>query len=182
MSLMKLPLAIVSAALLVGLAACKETKSPDTEGNADADMATVLEDTDGMASIALALNETGLDAPFEGAASYTLLAPDDAWFERIEESSPGLMTNEGRPALVALLRDHIIPGYITPEDIAQAIAASSNGTVTMRSMGDTELVFDKNENGLRVTGEDGVTVNLDETALQAGSSIAIPVDGALKPL
>lgn len=145
-------------------------------------MVAMLEDTDGMASIALALNETGLDAPFESAASYTLLAPGDAGFEKIEKNSPGLMTNEGRPALAALLRDHIIPGYITPEDIAQAIAASPDGTVTMRSMGDTELVFDKNGTGLRVTSDDGVTANLDETALQAGSSVAIPVDGVLKPL
>lgn len=83
--------------------------------------------------------------------------------------------------LTAVLRDHIVPGYLTPDDIGAAIDAQ-DGQVKVQTMGDHKLAFTRDGQGYRVTAEDGSSATIAGDTTTASNGVAIPVDGVLKKL
>jgi uncharacterized surface protein with fasciclin (FAS1) repeats len=132
---------------------------------------------DDLSVVSATLEDAGLAQVFDGVAAYTLLAPEDKAFTGLGEAGETLRSAEQRPALVAVLRDHIVPGYLTPADIAKAIENDDDGKVAMRTMGGHTLTFASDGGTVTATGEDGTTVRFDGEALLAGNGVVIPVDG-----
>lgn len=173
-----------------GLGACSSQKSADAEAKplataaavkpADKAVPDALDDTDGMQTVAEALKETGLKSVFDGKGSYTLLAPEDASFEKLGDAGKALTGGPDHAAMAALLKDHIVPGYLTPDDIGTAIAASKKGSVEMTTMGGTRLTFSKAGDGIMITAPDGATATLDGAPVAGKASIALPIEGVLK--
>jgi uncharacterized surface protein with fasciclin (FAS1) repeats len=169
-------LGAISGALL--LAAC----SGESDGEAAAEpssetLAAIVSQADDLSVVSAALEDAGLAQVFDGAAPYTLLAPQDAAFEGLGEAGATLRSPEQRPAMVAALRDHIVPGYLTPADIAKAIELDNDGKVAMRTMAGHTLTFASADGTISATGEDGTTVRFAGDALLATNGVAIPVDG-----
>jgi uncharacterized surface protein with fasciclin (FAS1) repeats len=119
---------------------------------------------------------------FDGTAPYTILAPQDAAFDKLGEAGTELRKPEQRAAMVAIVRDHIIPGYLTPDDIGDAIDRAAGNGVKMRTMGDHVVTFARDGEAITVTQEDGSTARLVGEPLLAGNGVAIPVDGVLKKI
>jgi uncharacterized surface protein with fasciclin (FAS1) repeats len=160
------------------LAACsgeaEEEALPEPSTETLAEMVSGAGD---LSVVSATLEDAGLAQVFDGVAAYTLLAPHDAAFESLGEAGETLRSPEQRAAMVAVLRDHIVPGYLTPADIAKAIAADDDGQVAMRTMGGHTLTFASDDGTVTATGEDGSTVRFAGEALLAGNGVAIPVDG-----
>jgi uncharacterized surface protein with fasciclin (FAS1) repeats len=155
----------------------------DREGTAevsDETLASVVEDADGLSTVSGVLGDAGLEQVFDGAAAYTLFAPQDAAFDALGEAGEELRTAEQRAAMVAILRDHIVPGYLTPDDIANAIEMADDGSVEMRTMGDRTLTFTGERDAITVTAEDGASARFAGDALRASNGVAIPLDGLLR--
>lgn len=171
---------LLAASAFAMVAACSAQSDKAEVASASGDaVEDVLNDGD-MTTLATALKDTGLVGAFEGAGSYTLLAPGDAVFANLGEEGQGLMTEEGRPALAELLRDHIIPGYVTPADIEKAIKTAPGGKVEMETMGDTTVTFTSRDGALMVSSQGANAKVIGTEAKKAGSSSVIPVDGLLK--
>jgi uncharacterized surface protein with fasciclin (FAS1) repeats len=163
------------------LAACSG-KDGDAGGEtaakpSDETLAAMVSQADDLSVVSATLKDTGLAQVFEGVAPYTLLAPRDAAFDGLGDAGKALRSPEQRPAMVAVLRDHIVPGYLMPEDIAKAIAREGNGKVTMRTMSGHTLTFTGKEGAITATGEDGASARFAGDALLAGNGVAIPLDG-----
>ena len=178
---------ITKAAALAGAALLLHACSGETAENEDeaaevssATLASLVSDADGLSTVSDVLGEAGLSQVFDGAASYTLFAPQDAAFEKLGEAGDELRSAEERPAMVAILRDHIVPGYLTPADIANAIEAADDGSVEMRTMGAHTLTFTGEGETITVTSEDGASARFAGDALRASNGVAIPLDGVLK--
>ncbi len=182
------PRAPVIAALAAGtllLQACSGDGAESGEETAEvqeATLAAAVADADGLSTVSGVLGEAGLAQVFDGAAAYTLLAPNDSAFQALGEAGAALGTPEQRPAMVAILRDHIVPGYLTPDDIANAIEQDGDGTVTMRTMGAKTVTFTEADNAIVVTSEDGATARLTGDAVRARNGVAIPLDAVLRKL
>ena len=180
-------LALGALALAIPAAGCSKVEddtaeTASAEEVSDGTLADLLADQGNYDIARSALDETGLEGVFDGAASYTLLLPTDAVFEGLGSSAEDLQSEEGRAALVAIMRDHIVPGYLAPEDISAAIDSASGAAVEMSTVGDATLSFAKDGEAIVVTGADGATARFAGTALKASNGVAIPVDGLLKPL
>jgi uncharacterized surface protein with fasciclin (FAS1) repeats len=177
-------LAVAAAVLL--LSGCdgqqdSATDRPATEATvSDETLAATIAGTDGFSVAADALKDAGLAQVFEGAAAYTVLLPDDAAFAKLGEAGKDLRTPEQRPALVAILRDHVVPGYLTPDDIAKAIEAAPDHAVAMRTMGGHTLTFTSDGGTIVAAGEDGSKARLAGEAQRASNGVAIPLDGVLR--
>jgi uncharacterized surface protein with fasciclin (FAS1) repeats len=143
-------------------------------------LAALIMEADSLSTVAGVIGEAGLAQVFDGAASYTLLAPQDSAFEALGEAGEELRSAEERPAMVAILRDHIVPGYLTPQDIANAVDAADDGTVEMRTMGGHVVTFTGEGEAITVTAEDGATARLAGEALLGSNGVAIPLDGVLR--
>jgi uncharacterized surface protein with fasciclin (FAS1) repeats len=173
----------LAAALL--LTACNSKSDEAGEPTAQISretLATVVADADGLSVAAGAMSDAGLAQVFDGAAAYTMLVPQDSAFDALGEPGEALRTPEQRPAMVAVLRDHIVPGYLTPEDIANAIKQADNGSVKMRTMGDHTVTFTQEGDTITATSEDGSSAKFAGDALRASNGVAIPVDGVLKKI
>ncbi len=99
-----------------------------------------------------ALKSAGLDATLAGPGPYTVLAPNDAAFDKMPAGAlDTLMKPEARADLTALLTYHILPGAILTEDIGKAIdagqgkaviATMGGGTLTATREGDAIVLSD----------------------------------------
>jgi uncharacterized surface protein with fasciclin (FAS1) repeats len=171
----------LSALALLALPACSadEDADPAAAEPSDETLAEAISEAGDLSTVASALGETGLAEVFDGAGSYTLFAPDDAAFEALGEPGEALRQPEQRAAMVAVLRDHIVAGYLTPEDIDTALE-TQGGSVEVETMGDHTLTFSRADGGIRVTSENGASAMLSGEAVRAGNGVAIPLDGVLK--
>lgn len=184
----------LTAALLVAsilaIGGCSKDPAPTGESTVASEAAVpaaqsvpdLLDNTDGVQIVAEALKETGIAGIFKGKGSYTLLAPEDIAFEQLGDTGKALTESEDHAALAALLKDHLIPGYLTPQDISAAIDASKDGQVSMTSVSGKELVFTKSGAAITASAPDGSEAKIDGAALAGGSSVAIPVTAILRKL
>ncbi len=141
-------------------------------------LASVLARADHLSLVSEALQDTGLAEVFDGTASYTILAPRDAAFAAaIHGDGPG--NGEKAAIVAAILREHVLPGALTPQDIAEAIERQ-RGPVRMETMGSGVLTFAAGDGGITVTAPDGSSARLAGAALAASNGVAIPIDAVLK--
>lgn len=169
------------AAAALALQGCSGEDAGENEAEVSNEtLAALIADADGLSTVAGVIGEAGLAQVFDGAASYTLLAPRDSAFDALGEAGEELRSAEERAAMVAVLRDHIVPGYLTPQDIARAIEAADDGSVAMRTMGDHVVTFTGEGDAITVTAEDGASARFASDALLGSNGVAIPLDGVLR--
>lgn len=178
--------AALGAALLVGLSACgsgsEEGSSPPAAKPADGTLASALSGAPGLTAISTALKATGLANVFDGAASYTLLAPDDDAFGALGAAGAHLQQPENSAAMAAILRDHILPGYLTVADIDAALKAAGGKPVTIKTMGDSEVSFVREGEEMIVSTPDGARAKVAGSGLNAANGVVIPLDAVLLKL
>lgn len=131
-------------------------------------------------TLASALTSTGIDSVFTGKGDYTVLAPSDAAFTALGDKGTALTQPEQKAALAAILRDHIIPGTLTPADIGKAIDASSGKSVTMRTVGSGSVTFTKDGDAIAVTATDGAKAKIAGNGSVGSNGALLPIDAVLK--
>jgi uncharacterized surface protein with fasciclin (FAS1) repeats len=185
MRLVHRSIAAALALSLLPLAGCSgnadkaDGDKPAATASANNTLAEALADEGDLSKLNEALKDTGLSNVFDNGASYTIFAPTDAAFGKLGDAGTSLMQPEQKAALTAVLRDHIVPGYLTPDDIGTAID-SQGGQVKVKTMGGHKLAFTREGKGYRVTAEDGSAALIAGDPVTAADGVAIPVDGMLK--
>jgi uncharacterized surface protein with fasciclin (FAS1) repeats len=180
-------LGLAAAGLITG---CKQDKAGPNALASDAataaPMAAKLSESLGNATqfstLAVAIKETGLDGVLSGKASYTLFAPTNAAFDALGERGQELRQPEQRAALAALLREHIVPGVLTVDDLDKALARSGGRPLKLRSMGKGTLTLSREGETIVVTAGDGAKARLTADSTSAKNGAALGIDGVLKKL
>ncbi len=174
------PLALLLPALVLGLSACGDSPA-DEEAAPEVSTQTVaglIADEDDLSAVESLLNSAGMAAAFDGAASYTVFAPTNAAFDALDEDFTG---EEARPALLAVLRGHIVPGFLTLEDLAAAVD-TQGGPVEMQTMAETTLSFSMEGDQLMVTTSGGEASAAISDEMLGANGVVVPVDTVLKDL
>jgi len=175
---------LVLALSLAGMSACSSGDGePGTtdESQVDQTLADIVGDTADLSAVTTALDDTGLEGVLDGPASYTFFAPTDKAFEALGKDGERL-TGDGQEALLAaVLRDHLVPGALTPDAIREAIK-QAGGKVTMRTLGTGALSFTEEGDSLVVSGPDGTKAHIAGTSRVANNGVLIPLDGLLVKL
>lgn len=178
-----LGLAGTIAGLLV-LPACSASEGDEsdqpTREETSRTLAAALGEVPDMASLNGAVSHAQIVSIFDGTASYTLLAPIDDAFSALGAQGQALMTEEQRPVLAGLLREHILPGHLTPENIASAIE-QQGGPVTMTTFGGGEITFSLEGDTIVASNSSGRSAQVIGTATAATNGVIIPVDSVLVP-
>lgn len=174
--------AALAAALALSLASCGNDAGEATAAGAepgDETLAEVLADAGTLSTAAGAFEETGLVGVLEGEASYTVLAPSDAAFEALGADARDALQGEEQGALMAaILREHMLPGALTPEAIREALNAN-DGTVEVASFGAGTLSFRSDGNDIVVSNEAGQSARLTGEAVAGSNGVVIPIDAVL---
>ncbi len=179
---MKNTLAFVAlAAGLMTLSACNSDADVAGEGEADVGtetLAALLEDADDLSVVSEILGNAGLQGVFDGNAPYTILAPTDAAFSALDIPLDG---EEARAARVAIVREHIVPGFLSRADIEAAIGRSG-GSVEMQTMGSNTLTFSSDGDQLVVASSDGTQGMVTGDVMSGANGSIIPIDTVLKSM
>lgn len=175
-------LALVTLPASLALAACSSEpgEAPATEATDRDTVAQAIAATGNLSTLSGALTDAQLAEVLDGSGSYTIFAPTDDAFAALGESGQLLLEVEQRPLLVGLMREHIVPGHITPEAIGQAIDAEG-GPVTMTTMGGGSLTFSREGDAISVSRDGTNSANFSGDDVEAGNGVVIPIDAALVP-
>lgn len=176
-----LMLALSVPALLL-VSACGSEQATDGTGEValGATVATLLQGADELSTTQGLIEDTGLAPVLDAAPSYTLLAPTDAAFSA-RDAAVGEGT-DNNAAAAAIMRGHLLPGYVTLADIEAAIDASDGNSVTMQTMAETPVTFTRDGAGVKVTAADGASAKLAGDDISGGNGVILPIDGVLKTL
>jgi uncharacterized surface protein with fasciclin (FAS1) repeats len=174
--------ALAAATALLLTPGCTQESDENTVAGEPSNetLATLMARDDDLSFVSSTLSDAGLAEVFDGTAAYTIFAPTDAAFDALGEAGQDLRSPDQRAAVVAILRDHIVPGYLTRDDIARAIELSDDGRVQMGTMGARTLTFTEDGGDLVITSEDGAQARAEGESLRASNGVAIPLDGVLR--
>lgn len=175
-----LSLAALPASLV--LAACSAepgANGPEEEADSDT-VAQAVSSAEELSTLARAVTDAQLAEVLDGSGSYTVFAPNDAAFSALGENGQRLLEVEQRPLLVGLLREHIVPGHITPDAIGTAID-EEGGPVTMTTMGGGSLTFARDGQTLTVARGEGTGARFAGETVEAGNGVVVPIDAVLVP-
>ena len=151
-----------------------------TQSEVTQTLAGSLGDAGDLSTVNKAIAAADLGTVFDGPGSYTLLAPNDAAFEKLGEQGSVLMEETQRPMLIAVLRGHILPGHLTPENISKAIS-DKGGPVTVTTLGGGNVTFSQEGEVLTVATEDGSSAPFAAAATAATNGVIIPIGAVLMP-
>jgi len=166
------------------LGSCGEAEdkqaAPVTQDDGTLTLAAALGANKALGTLQSAIEQSELSGVLDGPASYTVLAPDDRAFAALGKDGAALMEDEQRPILIAILRDHMLPGHLTLEAIDAAIDRRG-GPVTMTTLGQSKVHFARTGDTLSVTMDGGASADISGTAIAASNGVLIPIDTVLLP-
>ena len=167
----------------LGLAGCG-SQPQNAQGNASAGSPQAASDlkaldkVDDISTTVGLLKAADFAKLLSGPGSYTLFAPTNGAFAALpEDQRKQLESSEGRPQLIALLRQHMVPGYVTSGDFSSAIARSGSG-VELASLGAGSIVVRKQGVAI-LLGEGEGAAQIVGTGLSVGNSIVYKIDRIL---
>ena len=153
--ILRITTASLAAALM--LAGCGDKDAGNAAAPTENAAEAAGEDTIGAgladgSKFAAAAKAAGMEATLAGPGPYTVLAPNDAAFDKLPAGAlDTLMKPESRADLAGLLSYHVLPGTMLAEDIAKAIetgggkasiATMGGGTITATREGDKIVLAD----------------------------------------
>lgn len=174
-------IAATAAVTLLSLTACGSESMQDTEAAGeigDETLATLIGGGGNLSTSAGILRDSGLQTIFDGNAPYTVFAPTDAAFEAVELP---LDDAGAQAAQVAIMREHIVPGFLTRADIEGAIE-SAGGSVEMQTMGSNTLTFSMDGDELLIAASDGSGAHVAGAGQSGENGTLFAVDSVLKSL
>lgn len=172
-SMMRSLVAGSAASLALALAACGPAdRSQDL-------LSDVISDQSELSSFSKGLESTGLAGALDGDATYTLLAPSDEAFAALGADGSALLDDPARGAiLAAVLREHMLPGALSPDTIRETIEARG-GEIYMVSFGNGELSVSLEGEQLVVSNGAGQRAVLGDEAVVSKNGVIIPIDAVL---
>lgn len=179
--------AAVSLLLLASLGGCHKPREPQTKSNAPtataakADLVVTLGGSGDLSTVTRLIGAAGLQKALAGKASYTIFAPTDSAFANIPGDQRALLGSaQGRPQLIALLRQHIAPGYIMPADIDRGLARKGGGN-QLATVGAAPISLRK-EGGNLLLGNGAYAPRVIGDPVLATNGVVYRIDRLLPPL
>jgi uncharacterized surface protein with fasciclin (FAS1) repeats len=163
-----------------GTAEANQAAPGDSRQQAKQSVAEGLASTHDHSRFVGALKAAGLDTTLSGAQPYTVFAPTDAAFGKLESGDAEALTApENKARLVALLTGHIVPGAVTAEDLARAIERG-NGKAQIATVGGGTLTFTRSGDFITFAGPDGGQGRLGGETIRS-NGVVHSVDTLLTP-
>ncbi len=121
-----------------------------------------------------------LGQALDGKGSYTVFLPvDDAWKSLDAADREAIESAENTPQLIAVLRQHIAPGYVLASDLEQGFSRK-NGAITLATMGSTPITLHRDGEAITLgQGED--SPRIIGAPIVAGNDVVYRIDRLIPP-
>lgn len=126
------------------------------------------------------LQQTGLSADLEQDGPFTVFAPTNAAFEKLDaDMRADLMadTPEARDELREILKAHVVPGTYTAASFTQS-------ETTLDTLGETELIVEREDDGNVTAGDVRITnpdISVANGVIHVIDDVIVPEEEAILP-
>lgn len=173
-------------ALAVTVGGCQESRTDNgqnggVEASASSDTFTdALRKNADWSTSAKLIDIAQLSTAVDGKGSYTVFLPvNDAWASLDAKERNAIESEENKPQLIAVLRQHIAPGYVLAADLERGLSQKT-GSVTLNTMGAKPLTL-RREGEAIMLGDGTDAPRIVGLPIVAGNDVIYRIDKLIPP-
>ena len=134
-----------------------------------------------LSTLVAAVTTAGLGETLSGAGPFTVFAPTNAAFAKVDKATlDGLMKPESKDKLAALLKYHVVAGTVKAADVAKMIT-DGKGTATIKTLGGGSLKATMSGDKVMLTDAKGGKSTITGTDMAASNGIVHTIDTVVMP-
>ena len=175
---------VMAFALAVG--GCQDGGSDNAENsiagkNSDSKTLTAALGNNADLSISAKLiGDAQLGPALDGKGSYTMFLPvDEAWKSLDTAEREAIESTENRPQLIAVLRQHIAPGYVLASDLESGFS-KKDGAIILSTMGSTPITLHRDGKEIAL-GQGKDSPRIVGQPIVAGNDVVYRIDRLIPP-
>ena len=155
--------------------------SDGTQATTDKNIVALAQDNPQASTLVTAVTAAGLAETLSGSGPFTLFAPTNAAFAKLDKATfDGLLKPESKAKLAALLIYHVVAGNVKAADLAKLIA-DGNGTAAVTTLNGGTLKARMNGDKIVLTDAKGGKSTVTTADLVASNGTVHMVDTVAMP-
>ncbi len=155
--------------------------SDGTQATTDKNIVALAQDNPDASTLVTAVTAAGLAETLSGSGPFTLFAPTNDAFAKLDKATfDGLLKPESKAKLAALLKYHVVAGNVKAADLAKLIA-DGNGTATVKTLNGGSLKARMNGDKIVLTDAKGGKSTVAVADLVASNGTVHMVDTVAMP-
>jgi uncharacterized surface protein with fasciclin (FAS1) repeats len=194
---------LIASAAALALTACSgnAADAPATEDVAVADETPAAEATDAatatpatdqnivalasgnadLSTLVAAVKAGGLVETLSGAGPFTVFAPTNAAFAKVDKATlDGLLKPEAKDKLAGILKYHVVAGNVKAADVAKLIT-DGKGKATIKTVGGGSLTASLDGEKVILTDAKGGKSTITATDIAASNGVVHTIDTVVMP-
>ena len=162
-----------------------DAMAPDTmvaaEATGDKNIVALAQTNPEASTLVTAVTAAGLGETLSGAGPFTVFAPSNAAFAKVDKATlDGLMKPESKDKLAGLLKYHVVAGDVKSGDLAKMIA-DGKGTATVKTLNGGSLKAMMDGDKIVLTDAKGGKSTVTAPDMVASNGIIHVVDKVVMP-
>ncbi len=145
------------------------------------DIVDIAVATDDFSTLVTALQAADLVSALQGDGPFTVFAPLNSGFAKIDPDTLGsLLQPENKDALAGILTYHVIAGKLTATDVVNALNAG-NGSATLTTLNGATLMAKKKDDGIYLKDQNGNYSKIAQTDVMASNGVIHIIEDVVMP-
>ena len=134
-----------------------------------------------LSTLVAAVTAAGLGETLSGAGPFTVFAPTNAAFAKVDKAAlEGLMMPASKDKLAALLKYHVVAGNVKAADVVKMIT-DGKGTATIKTVAGGELKATMSGDKVMLTDAKGGKSTITATDIAASNGVVHTIDTVVMP-
>jgi uncharacterized surface protein with fasciclin (FAS1) repeats len=155
--------------------------SDGTQATTDKNIVALAQDNPQASTLVSAVTAAGLGETLSGTGPFTVFAPSNAAFAKVDKATlDGLMMPASKAKLAALLKYHVVAGNVKASDLAKMIA-DGNGTAAVTTLNGGTLKASMDGDKIVLTDAKGGKSTVTTADLVASNGTVHMVDTVAMP-
>lgn len=133
-----------------------------------------------LSTSAKLIDSAQLGTAIDGEGSYTVFLPTNKAWESLDTAErQTIESEESRPQLIAVLRQHIAPGYVLAADLERGLS-KKDGSVTLSTMGAMPITLHRDGKTIML-GQGNDVPRIVGFPIVAGNDVIYRIDRLIPP-
>ena len=134
-----------------------------------------------LSTLVAAVTAAGLGETLSGAGPFTVFAPTNAAFAKVDKATlDGLLKPESKAALTGILTYHVVAGNVKAADVVKMIT-DGKGTATIKTVAGGELKASMDGDKVVLTDAKGGKSTITATDIAASNGVVHTIDTVVMP-
>ena len=134
-----------------------------------------------LSTLVAAVTAAGLGETLSGAGPFTVFAPTNAAFAKVDKATlEGLLKPESKAALTGILTYHVVAGNVKAADVVKMIT-DGKGTATIKTVAGGELKASMDGDKVVLTDAKGGKSTITATDIAASNGVVHTIDTVVMP-